>query len=129
MRYDFKCGACGLVMEHIQPMSDKLPSWLKCKKCGGRSLQAISAPMISRKGMSNESFDSVIGRDAEVRWADIHKRRAARDKVRKESGEQAVSMTGRNEFKSIKGAKLRVAKVTQTTELAVPPTDAAMKRK
>ncbi len=108
MHYDFKCNKCSCVRELIQPMSDSLPEKLPCIKpgCKGQCTQVVYAPAISHAGMSNEPFDVAVGRDAEVRWADIRRRQELRNKVRKESGEQALVMTGRNEFQPIKGAKL-----------------------
>jgi hypothetical protein len=108
MKYDFRCEKCECVQELVQSIKDPLPAKLKCKvkNCGGWAVQVIYAPAVSRVGMSNEPFDVAVGRDAEVRWADIRRRQALRDKVRKESGEQALVMTGRNEFAPIKGAKL-----------------------
>jgi|SRR5271157_402694 len=108
MRYDYRCQKCECVQEHIQPITNPLPDSLKCVRpgCKGRATIVITAPMISKSGMTHEPFDIAVGRDAEVRWADIHRRQAIRDKVRRESGQQALVMTGRNEFAPIKGAKL-----------------------
>jgi hypothetical protein len=57
--------------------------------------------------MSNPSLDVVIGADAEKRWKSIHSRQEVRDKVRKAAGEKALKAVGRDEYKPLKGAKLR----------------------
>jgi putative FmdB family regulatory protein len=108
MRYEFRCEKCKLVVEHLQSIKDPLPDKLKCPRpgCNGQCSLIITAPMISKSGMTHEPFDIAVGRDAEVRWADIHRRQNTRNKVRQESGEQALVMTGRNEFQPVKGAKL-----------------------
>jgi hypothetical protein len=108
MKYDYRCQKCGCVQEHIQPITAPLPETLKCVRpgCKGKCTIVITAAAISKSGMTHEPFDIAVGRDAEARWADIRRRQDLRNKVRKESGEQALVMTGRNEFQPIKGAKL-----------------------
>jgi putative FmdB family regulatory protein len=108
MRYDFRCQKCELLVEHIQSIKDLLPEKLKCPRpgCDGKCVIVVSAPAIAHSGMTHEPFDVAVGRDAEARWADIRRRQDLRNKVRKESGEQALVMTGRNEFQPVKGAKL-----------------------
>lgn len=108
MRYDFRCGKCAGITELVQPITSALPETIKCCRaiCGGDCTQVITAPMISRTGMTHEPFDIAVGRDAEARWADISRRQNIRNQVRKESGAQALVMTGRNEFTPRKGAKL-----------------------
>lgn len=130
MKYDFRCQKCSCVQELIQSIKDPLPSKLKCKvkDCGGWAQQVIYAPALSRVGMSNEPFDVAVGRDAEVRWADIRRRQALRDKVRKESGSQALVMTGRNEFQPLKGAKLGAIKIGPDAPRESGPGSAASKK-
>ncbi len=130
MIYDFRCQKCSCVRELIQSMKDPLPDKLPCIKpgCGGTCDRVIHVPMISQAGMSNEPFDVAVGRDAEVRWADIRRRQAIRNKVRKESGEQALVMTGRNEFAPIKGAKLGTVVIGPDPPKESGPGSAASKR-
>src|SRR5271165_3133697 len=111
MRYNFQC-TCGLVFEHIQPITDNLPDTLPCPKCEAESTLVISAPMIAKTGMTHEPFDIAVGRDAEVRWSDIKRRQDLRTKVRKESGIKELSMTGRNEFKPLMNSKLTAVEIS-----------------
>lgn len=109
--YTYKCkdADCGFVTEHIQSMKDPLPDTIKCQKCGKDSEIAIlTAPAVATSGMSNAPIDVVVGRDASARWADIAHRQELRNKVRRESGQEAVRMVGRNKFEAIPGAE-RVA--------------------
>lgn len=130
MKYDFRCQKCECVQELVQSIKDPLPGKLKCKvkDCGGWALQIIYAPAVSLQGMTHEPFDIAIGRDAEVRWADIRRRQAIRNKVRQESGEQALVMTGRNEFAPIKGGKLGTIKIGPDTPADSGPGSAATKK-
>lgn len=114
--YEFKCEGCSLVQEIIMPMATATFEDRKCTKCKKKTAKhVLSAPNLATSGMSQAPIDVVIGRDAEARWADIRKRQAIREKVREASGEQAVSMTGRNEFQPIKGAERRFVKAGNAT--------------
>lgn len=113
--YSYKCD-CGFVTELIQPMKDPTPDTVKCGKCGADSKIEIFAPAVLTGGMSQAPIDVVIGRDAEARWADIRRRQDLRNKVRKDSGEQAVRMTGRNEFAPIKGGRLETVSAPNSGE-------------
>lgn len=108
MRYDFCCEKCNGISELVQPITSDLPSTIKCVRtgCGGRCTQVVTAPMISKTGMTHEPFDIAVGRDAEARWTDIRRRQEIRNKVRRESGAQVLTMTGRNEFQPVKGKTL-----------------------
>ena len=114
--YTYKC-ECGFVTEHIQSMKDELPETVKCQKCGKDSkIAVLSAPALGLSSMSNAPIDAIVGRDAETRWADINRRQELRNKVRQESGEQAVRMTGRNEFAPIKGGRLETVAAPNSGE-------------
>jgi putative FmdB family regulatory protein len=111
MIYEFKCTDCGFVLEVIQSMQAATFEDRTCPKCGKSAKHMLEAPAVATSGMSNAPIDVVVGRDAEARWSDIRRRQALRDKVRKESGETAVSMTGRNEFSPIKSGRREFVKV------------------
>lgn len=96
--YEFQCN-CGVVTEHICPMSQR-PDSVPCSRCGGKTVQKVSAVGILTSGMSHAPIDVVIGRDAAKRWDRIHERQEARDKVRSESGKTALTATGRNEYEA-----------------------------
>lgn len=114
MTYTYKCSDCQFVTERIQPMADPLPDTVKCQKCGKDSEIVVSAPALSSAGLSNSPIDAVVGRDAEARWADIKHRQKIRNKIRQQSGEQGVRMTGRNEFAPIKGGRLLTVNAPNT---------------
>jgi hypothetical protein len=97
-------------------MKDPTPDVIKCGKCGKDSGIEIHAPAVLTGGMSNAPIDVVVGRDAEARWADIKRRQELRNKVRQDSGEQAVRMTGRNEFTPIKGGRLETVAAPNSGE-------------
>ncbi len=98
MIYEFRCGDCGLVLEHICPIGEQ-PSYKKCPKCGKHCKQTIFAPYVATSGMSQAPLDVIIGRDAEKRWDNIHQRQEARNKVRRESGKQGLTKVGKDEYK------------------------------
>jgi hypothetical protein len=43
-----------------------------------------------RSGTSRDTVDRLIGAEAEKRWEDINDRKKQKDKIRKESGNQAI---------------------------------------
>jgi putative FmdB family regulatory protein len=98
MTYEFKCGKCNIVLDHLCPIG-KQPSYKKCPKCGARCEQVISAPAVLTGGMSNAPLDVVIGRDAEKRWDTVHRRQEVRDKVRSESGKRGLTKVGKDDYK------------------------------
>jgi len=107
MIYDFQCVVCKFVLEVIQPMQTATFEDRVCPRCGKNAkFMFDGGPAVATSGMSNAPIDVVVGRDAEARWSDIKRRQAIRDNVRQTSGEQAVRMTGRNEFEPIKGGRL-----------------------
>jgi len=96
--YEFQCN-CGVVTEHICAMSDR-PETVPCSRCGGKTVQKISKVGVLTGNMTHAPIDVVIGRDAAKRWDRIHERQEARNKVRSESGKQALTATGRNEYEA-----------------------------
>src|SRR5208337_3334661 len=112
--YEYRCDDCNVVMEHVSHVEQR-PKSMPCPKCGKPAAQAVvTAPAVATSGMSVAPLDVVIGRDAEARWCDIRRRQEMRDKVRQDSGKEAIQMTGRNEFKPID-------KQLQTVETPEPP--------
>ena len=108
--YSFRCSDCGAVLEVLMPMGSATFEDRPCpvKGCGGACGHRLAgAPAVSTSNMSNPSLDVVIGADAEKRWKNIHSRQEVRDKVRKAAGEEALKAVGRNEYRPLKGAKLR----------------------
>lgn len=107
--YDYRCesDSCGVVQELVQSIHAPLPESLPCPRCGGLSSHVfLVAPGVMTGGMSQKTLDVAVGKDAEKRWERIHERQALRDKVRKESGEQALKATGLGRYEPLKGARL-----------------------
>lgn len=104
MTYEYQCQdeKCKFVLELVLPSHNDRPEWKKCPACGGRATQVIlTAPAVSRQGSDTAPFDVAIGRDAAARWERIHERQAKRDKIRRESGSEALSLTGFNDYKPL----------------------------
>ena len=102
-RYDFRCldPSCAVVQELVQSVHKALPDSVPCPKCGGRAEHVfLKAPAVSTIGMTNAPLDVVIGRDAAARWDDIHRRQDIRNRVRRESGKQSLTMTDRDAFEA-----------------------------
>lgn len=98
--FEYRCSSCGLTEERLILGTRPAPPTDTCTRCGASS-QKLDYPTrvaLARSGMDNAPVDNLIGRDAERRWDDIHRRQEIRDKVRVDSGEAGLSMTGRNEF-------------------------------
>lgn len=109
MTYEYQCTdeKCNVVRELILASHNDRPESIPCHACGGVAAQVIlTPPAVSRQGSADESFDSAIGRDANRRWENIRERQAKRDKLRQESGSEALTMTGFDQFKPLPGAKL-----------------------
>jgi len=90
--YEFRCLdlGCNVVTEHICSMSQR-PESIACSRCGGPTEQKFSIVGILTGNMSNPSLDVAIGKDAAKRWETIHERAAIKDKIRRESGKQAIA--------------------------------------
>ncbi len=112
MVYKFKCYSkkCGVTHEQSIPAKDFDSSKdAVCPKCKGVAKYVFDGgPAVMTSGMSQPSFDVVIGRDAEKRWENINQRQAKRDKVRKESGQAGLTATGVEEYKPISLGRKRV---------------------
>ena len=69
-----------------------LPETLPCPRCGKDSEHVILvAPAVATSGMSQMTQDVAIGKDADKRWERIHEKRAAKDKIRRESGKTGLT--------------------------------------
>jgi putative FmdB family regulatory protein len=118
MVYNFKCSECSFVVEVVQPMATATLEDRNCPRCNKITAKHVfeGAPAVATSGMTHAPIDVAIGRDAEARWADIKRRQGLRNKVRQDSGEQAVQMTGRNEFAPIKGGRLETVAAPNSGE-------------
>jgi hypothetical protein len=80
-----------VVHEHIQSIHKDLPETLKCPRCGKDSEHVILvAPGVATSGMQHMTQDVAIGKDADKRWSSILDKKAARDKIRRESGKSGL---------------------------------------
>jgi putative FmdB family regulatory protein len=92
--YDYQCQECATYHEVVCSISNREDE-IECPRCHGVAEQVIlSAPGVMTGSMGHQTQDVAIGRDAEKRWDGIHERKAMRDKVRKESGVDAITATG-----------------------------------
>lgn len=100
---EYKCKDCNLITEKIIAASQEISKSISCPKCKGESLflEMPTSISLGRSTFSEAPIDTIIGKDADRRWEDIHKRQEVRDKVRKDSGSVGLSMVGRNEFAPI----------------------------
>jgi hypothetical protein len=72
-------------------MTLDLPESLPCPRCGKDSEHVILvAPAVSTANMTHMTQDMAIGKDANQRWDRIHEKRAAKDKIRRESGKTGL---------------------------------------
>lgn len=110
-------GGCGAEIDKRLPKG-KTPDTITCPSCGKLAKLGVrpgSFSIVHGKSMTKgASLDVAIGRSAEQRWNTIHQRKEARDKLRQETGTQALSITEQNGkvFGSpIKNAKLEAVTV------------------
>jgi putative FmdB family regulatory protein len=101
--YDYCCQneGCAVVQELVQSIHTPLPESLPCPRCKGDSLHVfLIAPGIMTQGMTHQTLDIAIGRDAEVRWGRINERQALRDKIRHDSGKSSLTAVGINQYEA-----------------------------
>lgn len=107
---------CGLEVL-VEYLKDAAPNTRDCFHCGKTMKKGVkpgSFSIIHGDSMSKgATIDVVIGRDAERRWGNIHDRKSKRDKIREESGTQALSAIGVNEYKPLKGAHIEAVKTPE----------------
>ena len=75
--YEFVCKSCSLEFEEMKSVDDFKSN---CPACGAESEKLMSATAFVVKGSTNSSIDTVIGADAERRWAAIEERKNKRNK-------------------------------------------------
>ena len=117
MTYKFKCNECGATQEVPMPMASASFEDRPCQvpSCKGVCVHVVEgAPGVLTQNMSNQSFDVAVGKDAEKRWKRIRNRQAKRNKVRMESGEEAVRATSYDRFEPLKGGKFRAVELPET---------------
>lgn len=98
--YFYRCwpsdGGCGADVSFEFPKG-KAPNEIECPACGKTAKLGVRPGSFGivhgNSTTKGASIDVAIGRDAERRWEKIHERKAIRDKFRKETGSQAISLT------------------------------------
>lgn len=99
--YDYRCETCGIVNEFVQSIHKPLPESVSCPRCGCDSFHVfLIAPGLMTSGMTHQSIDVTIGRDAEARWEKLNERKSVRDKIRRESGKMGITQVGRDQYVS-----------------------------
>jgi putative FmdB family regulatory protein len=116
--YEYFCEGCNAVFEELLLMPDDVKKHSKehpCPKCRESAKRldisltnftfatpARQAP-VQGSGVQGQSgshdldypsLDKAIGRSAEKKWVEYDKRKKARDKIRKETGTNAISTAG-----------------------------------
>lgn len=114
--YEYHCENCSTVFEEILLLPDDVKKYAKqypCNKCNKMALRIeVSITNFNFKGpagavqgsgvhgqsgshdLDYPSIDKAIGRSASKKWQEYDKRKAARDKVRKEAGTNSISTAG-----------------------------------
>jgi len=110
-------GGCGAEIDKMLP-KNKVTETIPCPNCGKAAKLGVrpgSFGIVHGKTMTKgASIDVAIGRNAEQRWDKLHKRKEVRDKFRKETGSQAISLSENNGnvyATPIKGGKLTTVTV------------------
>lgn len=100
---EYKCNECSLITEKIILSDKEIKESISCPRCQADAtfLAMPTSVSLGRSTFSEAPIDTIIGKDADRRWEDIHRRQETRDKVRKESGSVGLTMVGRNEFAPI----------------------------
>jgi hypothetical protein len=114
--YTYQCwkseGGCGIVFS-VEHLYGKAPETYPCPMCGVTAKAKPQGFSIvhGKSTTKGASIDVAIGRSAEERWNKVIDRKSVRDKIRKESGTQALTATGRDEYQPLKGGQLKVVAV------------------
>lgn len=114
--FEYFCDECDALFEELLIQPDEVRQFSKehpCPSCGemaGRleisvtnfSFRGPSGP-VQGSGVHGQSgshdldyptLDKAVGRSSEKKWAEFGKRKAVRDKVRREAGTNAISTAG-----------------------------------
>ena len=109
--YEYRCEPCGSEFEELLTQLDdvkKYAQWHPCPSCGGRAERlGISVTNFKFAGgvrgesgvhgnsgvhdLDYPSLDKAVGRSSEKKWQRINAQRAEREKIRRESGTNALS--------------------------------------
>lgn len=108
-------GGCGAEID-FPALKGEAPKTVACPVCGKAArLKVVNFGIVHGNSMAKgASLDVAIGRNAEQRWSKIYDRKANRDKIRRESGTQALSVTDKG-IEPLKGARLESVAIPDST--------------
>jgi hypothetical protein len=91
-KYDFNCSSCGITQEILMPMATATFDPRPCP-CGQLARHVVYAPAIvtGNSTPAKTSVDIAVGKSADEKWANIHRRQEVRDKIRKDTGSLGLS--------------------------------------
>jgi hypothetical protein len=117
--YNYQCwqseGGCGRVFS-VEHLTGAAPETYGCPICGATAKLKLSFAIVHGKSMNKgASIDVAIGRDADSRWQKVIERKSVRDKIRKETGTQALTATGRDEYQPLSKGRLEAVTVPDST--------------
>lgn len=109
--YLYNCKACEVEFEELLTQTDEIKKyfdWHPCPVCHERAERIrVNAVSFNFKGgiqgnsgshdTDYPTLDKAVGRSAEKKWTTIYQRREARNKLRKQTGTNAISQTERGE--------------------------------
>lgn len=99
--YEYRCSDCRYVFEGRRPIAEaSLP--MDCPTCKNPASRHYGRVNFSFKGGSptQETADTIIGRAAEKKWAEVNAGIEARRKVREASKEKFVVSADRQNFRA-----------------------------
>ena len=118
--YEYQCwkseGGCGRLFS-VEHLVGEAPETYACPVCGMTAKHKVAGFAIvhGKSTTKGASLDVAIGRSADEKWNRVHDRKATRDKIRKDSGTQALTATGRDEYQPLKGGHLKAVTVPDST--------------
>ena len=104
--YEYVCKSCNCLFEEVLLQPEDVKKFIDSHPCSCGAMAErvrISVTNFTFKGEAGRSgahdldyptLDKAIGRSAASRWQKFHSQKAERDKVRKESGSNAITMVG-----------------------------------
>jgi len=104
--FEFMCEACEIVFEETFIDPDEAKQYRTahpCVQCDAIARRIMSATNFQFKGTPGQSgshdldyptLDKAVGRSASEKWQTIHEDKEKRDKVRRETGQHAVTQIG-----------------------------------
>lgn len=110
MVYKFDCQnpSCGAETEVTMPMVSASFEDRRCLACGGDARHRLEAPAVATQNMTNQPLDVVVGRDAEIRWTEVHRRQELRDAARRRTGQIGLTEAAPDQFTALSPEQQRV---------------------